>query len=257
VGGPGEVENTSKELPMFAQMRVWFLALLMVWALSHASVFGGQAEPADKEPTAAERIRKQLDQPMTLDFSGNTLGDMVQHLKEKTRINFILDMLALQQLGLATEENRPGLPMIVHLKSDRYGKLRSAIQRTLNAYNLTLVILEDTVLITSEDLGISRQMRQHISVNLTGAPLGAALKDIARGAALNLIIDPRVGRDADAKITLQLDDATLETAVRLLAEMGNLKSVRMGNVIFITNEARAEKLRREEWPGLPAGAGAP
>ena len=31
---------------MIAQMRVWLLALLVVWALSHAAVFGDPGDPA-------------------------------------------------------------------------------------------------------------------------------------------------------------------------------------------------------------------
>ena len=231
---------------MIAQLRVWLLALLMVWALSHASVFGDPGEPVLKEPSPAEKIRKVLEQPMTLDFTSASLPELVHHLKEKSRINFILDVFALQQIGLGVDENNRNVAPLVNLKGDRYGKLRSSIQRMLNNYGLTYVILEDSVLITTEELGLHRQMRQRVSVNLTNAQLSTALKDLARTTALNLVIDPRLSREADVKISLQLDDATLEPAVRLLAEMGHLKSVRMGNVLFITDESRAEKLRREE-----------
>jgi hypothetical protein len=232
---------------MFAQARVWLLALLMVWALSHASVFGETGEPVVREPSPAERIKRALDQPLTIDYSGVSLQEMVRHLKEKTRVNWVLDFAALQQLGLGANESSAA-PLAVSLKSDRNGKLRTAIQRMLNACNLTFVILEDSVLITTDEIGLNRQMRQRVSVNLNNVAFSAALKDLARSTALNLIIDPRLGREADARVSLQLDDATLETTVRLLAEMANLKSVRIGNVLFITNESRADKLRREEPP---------
>ena len=35
----------------------------------------------------------------------------------------------------------------------------------------------------------------------------------------------------------------LETAIRLAAEVAGMKAVRMGNVLFVTSEARGEKLR--------------
>ena len=35
-------------------------------------------------------------------------------------------------------------------------------------------------------------------------------------------------------------------SVRLMAELADLKAVRMGNVLFITTEPRAEKIRQEE-----------
>jgi hypothetical protein len=237
---------------MFAQGRVWLLALMMVWALSHACVFGEAGEPVAREPSPTEKIKKVLDLPMTLDYSAVSLADMVQHLREKTRLNWVVDHQALQQVGLAMGENQ-AVPLAATLKSDRNSKLRIAIQRTLNAFNLTFVILEDSVLITTDDVGLARQLRQRVNVSVANAPLSTALKDLGRGTALNLVIDPRVGKEADTRVTLHLDDASLETAVRLLAEIANLKSVRIGNVIFVTNEARAEKLRREEPPLMVPG----
>jgi hypothetical protein len=121
----------------------------------------------------------------------------------------------------------------------------------LSPYNLSYVILEDTVLITTDEMGLYRQMRQRVNVEVKEQPLNAALKDLARRSALNLIIDPRVAKDAQTPVTLEVEDATLETAVRLLAELGNLKSVRMGNVLFITNESRAEKIRKEDMQTNP------
>src|SRR5215831_13341821 len=96
----------ARSLPMSAQARVWSSVLLMVWALSHASVFGETGEPAPKEPSPAERIKRVLDQPLTLDYSGVPLPEMVRQLKEKTRVNWVLDLYALQQLGLGADENK-------------------------------------------------------------------------------------------------------------------------------------------------------
>ncbi len=76
--------------------------------------------------------------------------------------------------------------------------------------------------------------------------LANALKDLARNHAVNIILDPRVSSEADARVTLQLEDVGLETTVRLLTEIANLKAIRMGSVLFITTEARADKMRREE-----------
>ena len=85
---------------MVAQTRIRLLALLMSWALSHAAVFGDPGEQTAKEPSPAEKIRKALDQPLTIDYTSTSLPELVQHLKEKSRINFIIDRLALQQAGL-------------------------------------------------------------------------------------------------------------------------------------------------------------
>ena len=56
-------------------------------------------------------------------------------------------------------------------------------------------------------------------------------------------------------VTLKLDDVPLETAVRLAAEVGGLRVVRMNNVLFITSDARADKLRTDAEMLVPASPG--
>src|SRR5438309_2064829 len=82
------------------------------------------------------------------------------------------------------------------------------------------------------------------------------LDDVAdmryEGRSLNVVVDPRLKDKADAKVTLKLDDVPLETAVRLLAEVAELRAVRMNNVLFVTTPERAEKLRPDADGPVPA-----
>lgn len=75
---------------------------------------------------------------------------------------------------------------------------------------------------------------------------GQALRDLARSAGLGLVLDPRIESATRQKITLDLDKVPVETALRLIAEIVDLKTVRLGNVVFVTDPARAERMRREE-----------
>src|SRR5262249_34424244 len=71
---------------------------------------------------------------------------------------------------------------------------------------------------------------------------------------------PAVAEKMKQKATLQLEDATVETAVRLLAEVGGLKSVQVGELLFITTEERAGKIRKEndaDGRRAPAGPQSP
>lgn len=232
----------------FSRSQRWlFLTLLLFWASSHVQVSSAQEDGKEEKESKAEKVRKALEQNMVIDFTGNNINDVLNHLKSKTHVNFVLDIYASAGGFPPIDDGMGGIvnPMI-HLKSERNGKVKHTLQRFLTPYNLTFVILDDAVLITSEELGLYRQMRQRISVDVKDQPLSTALKDLARTTGINMLLDPRVAKDAQSKVSLQLDDATLETAVKLLAEMGDLKAVRMGNVLFVTSEARAEKIRREE-----------
>src|SRR5947209_12139154 len=90
--------------------RVLLPALLLTWALSHAAVFGdppgekGRQDAKDKL-TPVERIRKALEQPITLDFSGQSLQEALQHIQEKTGIEFNLDQVALALMGININDN--------------------------------------------------------------------------------------------------------------------------------------------------------
>ena len=70
--------------------------------------------------------------------------------------------------------------------------------------------------------------------------------EASRNYAFNLVIDPKIAKESQHAVSLTLDGASLETSVRLLAEMAGVKAVRLDNVMFVTTEERAEKLRKEE-----------
>ena len=45
-------------------------------------------------------------------------------------------------------------------------------------------------------------------------------------------------QEAKGKIAIQLEDVTLDTALKLLTELADLSAVRVGSVVFVTSEAR-------------------
>jgi type II secretory pathway component GspD/PulD (secretin) len=197
-------------------------------------------------PNNAAAVRKALDQKINLDFSSQNFQEAIDHLRQKTKLNIVLDTFVVQNMGVGI----PEVPTPVTLRSDG-GKLRTALQNMLDRYQLTYVIVGDTVVITTEEFGYQRQMRQRVDVDAKEMPLAEVLKKLSDDTGANLVIDPRQADKAKTKITLQLDDVTLETAVRLLSEVADLSSVRVGNVLLITSEARADKIRKENQPLIP------
>jgi type II secretory pathway component HofQ len=222
---------------VFVRRGLPLVAIALAWTLL---VSGASADPPKDGPKSAAAIKKALDQKITLDFQTQNFNEAVEHLKQKTKINFVLDNFVLQMMGI----NLGDFPMPINLKSEN-GKVRIALQSMLSQLHLTYVILGDTVLITTDEFAHVRQMRQRVNVDVTDMPLSTALKQLADETGTNLVIDPRQAAKAKNKITLQLDDVTLETAVRLLTEVADLNAVRVGNVLFITSDERADKIRKE------------
>jgi hypothetical protein len=197
----------------------------------------------------AEKLRKALDQPRDLQIAEAPLPTVVSQLREQTRINFVLDSTTLLTMGIDPNQWTVGL----RLQNTR---LRVGLRTMLNPYHLSCVIVGDAALITTEDMAVSRQLRQRVSLDLDQVPLSRALRQLARETATNVLVDAKVHKESETPLTLQLDDVPLETAVRLMAEMVGLKPVRLGNVLYVTSKASAAELRSD--PDLaPNPGGAP
>jgi hypothetical protein len=65
-----------------------------------------------------------------------------------------------------------------------------------------------------------------------------------------------MAKEGQTALTMRLDEVPLETTVELLADEAGLKAVRLSNVLYVTSEARAAKLRKSR-PATPAPAPVP
>ncbi len=226
----------------------WFLfGLLLGWALTHATVFGQDAgKTTDTKPAAADKIRQGLDKSITIDYTGQSLAEALNHFREKIGLPINIEPIAMMQAGQAAfpDLGEPMAPQVTIKGTNE--KASQILRRTLSAHRLTYIVIDDAVLVTSEDAAVMRQMRQRVSVDLDQVPLKKAVRDLAKSKGINLVIDPLVMRDADTPVSLQLDNTGIETTLRLLAELAYVKAVRMGNVVFITSEDKAKKIQAEE-----------
>jgi hypothetical protein len=222
----------------------WFMfGLLLGWALTHATVFGQQS--AGKTASALEKLRANLDKNITLDYNGQSLTDVLNHFRDKTGVAINIDQVALMQMGVGQPMIPDGNAGQVTLKATNE-KASQVLRKLLNTHQLCYILFEDSVLVTSDEMAAMRQMRQRVSVDLEDVPFNKAVRNLAKNHGLNLVIDPKVTKQSEAAVSLQLENAGIETAVRLLAELANLKAVRMGNVMFVTTEEKATKIREEE-----------
>jgi RNA polymerase sigma factor (sigma-70 family) len=76
-------------------------------------------------------------------------------------------------------------------------------------------------------------------------PLAAALATIAKWTDQNIVLDPRALGKEPPRVTASLHNVQVNAAVRVLAELAGLQVVPLGNVLFVTTEADAVRLRKE------------
>lgn len=216
-----------------------FPALALTWGLSAAvSAAPVSSEAKPKAVAPAEKIRLALDKTITVEIDGQPLHLALNQLKEQSGVNFVLDRFTIQQLGMDPEQIQ------VNFKAKDV-KLRSAVRSVLGQYNLSFAIVGDSVVVTTDEMAMYRQMRQRVNTDYENVEFAAAIKQLARDTATNLIVDARSLKEATGTISLQLEDVPLETAVRLMSEMVGLKPVRVGNVMFICSKAAAADLKTD------------
>ena len=112
-------------------------------------------------------------------------------------------------------------------------------------YGLVPFIVDDAVLLTGEDAGVAKQLKQRVDVDVDDVPLAVALKRLGRRKAINLVVDQKAAKQAEKKVSLQVEDVPLETAVRLLAEQAGMKAARIDNVLYVTTPEHAASIAAE------------
>ncbi len=195
-----------------------------------------RADDKDKGPTPADKVKRHLDQVVTIEVTDQPLSAALKLLRDKADLNLVVDRAGMTQAGLDPEQ----LLVSINLKDV---KAKSGLRALLAPHNLGYAIIGDTLLVTTDELAMQRQLKQRVSVDVDKLDLAAALKQLSKETAANVVLDSRVpARAAQTAVTLQMEDVPLETAVKLLAEAGGLKPVKVGNVYLVTTKARANEM---------------
>jgi hypothetical protein len=79
-------------------------------------------------------------------------------------------------------------------------------------------------------------------------PLAAALRTLAASSGYSVVLDRTVAGEKAGKVTAGLHNVPVDTAVKVLAEMADLGSVRLDSVFFVTTREKAARMQAEQAP---------
>jgi hypothetical protein len=187
-------------------------------------------------------------------FDKRPLEDALKELSAATGTSVLVD---LRRAG-----ERAKAPVTAALSNV---PLDTAVRLLANQAGLHAVLLDDVLFVTTDGharrvqserekppgealtsgLAVARQLGQAVNLDLEDVPLNKALQELARETDTQVVLDPKVGREGQLPVTLRLKEVSLETAVRLVCQLADLKPVVVGNVVFVTNEATAVKLQTD------------
>jgi hypothetical protein len=189
-------------------------------------------------------------------FTRRTLENALRELADLTGYSVVLDRLRTGE--------QPKTPVTATLDNV---PLDSAVRLLASQADLKTVLLDNVLFVTTREHAQALQqgqplsgeaegntpgemlgwrLHQPVELSLEEVPLDEALRHLSRETGAQILLSNQVGRAGQSAISLHLKDVSLETAVRLAAEMVGLKPVLVGNVLFVTTEAHATKLRAEQ-----------
>jgi hypothetical protein len=78
-----------------------------------------------------------------------------------------------------------------------------------------------------------------VMASLDKQPLDEALRQLADQTHFNVVLDNRAAEKGVTPVTAKFRNTPLDTAVRLLADMADLRSVQLDNVLYVTTKENA------------------
>src|SRR5216683_1474136 len=96
-----------------------------------------------KLSAAEEAILKALNEPRSVDFKGTTFGETISYLQKVMGVNIIVDPLAMNQVAITNESP-------ITLNTNKIAT-RTILKKMLSELNMTYVIKDESIFITSID----------------------------------------------------------------------------------------------------------
>jgi hypothetical protein len=225
------------------------LAVAAVAGLALLAIAWAAPAPPAPEPLAAKfskRVKFEgIDDPKA------TLSDALDKLAKQFDLTFDVNEKAFkfEQVMdvLKTEVANPNpLPPMKNVRLDTV--LRKLLGRVPVPSGATYLIRQDHVEITTNTFvtpevwgGVPNNVPRLplVWATLDKVPLEDALKDLAEQADFNVLLDNRVAEKGKTPVSARLRNTPLDTAVRLLADMADLRPVHLDNVLYVTTKEKA------------------
>ena len=206
-----------------------------------------QAKPVEGKIVSANRARQwreKLDQPMTIEFEPNTpLREALSHIAERNSMTILIDDEAFKaDSGQPDIEAQPiRLPRLTNVR------LRTVLRAILEQVNGDYYVRDDVLMIVPRQrVQSGAVLRQSIDLDLEKRPLAAALKELSDMTGVSVVLDAQKLKDSKIEVTADLRNVPLDCAVRILADMADMKSVVMDNLLYVTSIENADKLEEEK-----------
>jgi RNA polymerase sigma factor (sigma-70 family) len=209
--------------------------------------------PADTPATGPASIVARLTGPASIDKPNDLpLRDVLDILSEQYHVTFVVNFRAFDLIG-----NKTPLDSLVRLQRMPNVTLDAILRDVLPQVSGAVMVRQNHLELTSIDQAVMEarngvvmtfpeDQQPLVNVACSQRPIEAVLNDLSRQSGRNVILDARVKDRDQLTISLTLLNTPLDTAVRMISEMVDLKTFSIDNVFLVTTPGNAAALISEE-----------
>ncbi len=215
--------------------------------------------PLRAETRPEIQIDEKLRQPFN--FAGfedpqTTLEEVVDQLQKRHDVNILVNEEAFKadkcEDALKTKIAQPN-PVPTKFNTNLNTVLKMVLARVPAQSGATFLIRRGEIEITTKaalrkELGRKpdEPIPPLVYVQFNNQTLGDALQQLSEQASTTLVLDPRAGDKTKAVVSATFLRVPVDSAIRVLADMADLKPVQLDNMIYLTSPQNAARLEKEK-----------
>jgi type II secretory pathway component HofQ len=191
----------------------------------------------------AAELRDRLAMPVTVEFETGDLKDALAFLTERYNVPIHIDSAAFEADLSMLDVDR----MQVKLQKVVGISLRTVLRLLVAQVQGDFRIMNEMLLVVPHTRMLPEVLfKEAVNASFEKQPLTEALQEISALTGVSVVVDVSAGDNVRVPVTAILTDAPLQTAVRILANMADLKVVPMDNVLYVTTTDKAQQLDEEK-----------
>jgi hypothetical protein len=222
----------------------------------------GWAEPTPKQSMSVVQKMNQRVSFDGIDDVRATLNDALEKLSKLYDTSFEINDNAFDSetvQGVKRTAIAEQVP-IPEMKNVRLSRLLNTILRRVPAQSgATYTIRDDHIEITTNSAQRAEIWGSYrgpylplVNATLDKCPLEDAVRQLAEQAEFTILVDGRAADKVKTPVSARLLNTPLDTALRLLTDMADLRTVQLDNVLYVTTQKNAaaleERLENEKGP---------
>jgi hypothetical protein len=203
--------------------------------------FAGDGRSADGETKPAS-VRSGLEFSGQWEIESSSLKDALNFIAERIGIPILVDRFAFAGIGIQDVESQK-----VTITKLQNVPARDVLRLLLSQVGGDFLVDDGhLVVVPQQYMAAERLVRRPVDITLENTTLAATCQRLSEVSGISIVLDSRCTDKAKVAVSGSFQHVPLETVVRILADMADLKAVAMDNVLYLTTKANAQELQAEQ-----------